>query len=69
VNSEEQEMRARLKEEAAIRSAARKTPTSEKAGNPTRNSLRRLAAAGLLFFIIKGLLWLLIPITIALLVK
>jgi hypothetical protein len=40
-----------------------------KAENPIRNSLRRLAAAGLLFFIVKGLLWLLIPVTIAAFVK
>ena len=38
-------------------------------GNPIQNFMRRFAAWGLLFFIIKGLLWLLVPIMIALLAK
>ena len=37
--------------------------------NPFRGILKRYAAAGLLFFIIKGLLWLLVPIAIAAFVK
>lgn len=40
--------------------------TAEK---PTQNFTKRLAAWGLLFFIIKGLLWLIVPIAIAVLVK
>lgn len=36
---------------------------------PFRSFLKRFAAAGLLFFLIKGLLWLLVPIAIAVLVR
>ncbi|MCX6133162.1 MAG: hypothetical protein NTU47_05030 [Ignavibacteriales bacterium] len=36
---------------------------------PFRSFLKRYAAAGLLFFLIKGLLWLLVPIAIAVLVR